>query len=64
MKLSIILFIFLSLLSFSYENSKKQCEVQYTMCQNQCYMIKLAKALPQCLARCSGSYAKCLRNIK
>ncbi len=65
MKLSIILFIFLSLLSFSYENTKKQCEVQYTMCQNLCKNTKmLSKVIPQCLARCSGKYIDCLRNIK
>ena len=64
MKLSIILLIFLSLLSFSYQDSKKKCEVQYTMCQNQCQRIMISKVLPQCLARCSGSYVICLRNIK
>ncbi len=64
MKLSIILFIFLSLLSFSYEDDndkKKQCLDQYTICLIKCTCF--VKIRPQCMKRCSESYMQCMKNI-
>ena len=61
MKLSIILLIFLSLLSFSYQDSKKKCEIQYKLCNNRCAQILLALYRSKCMTRCSELYMQCIK---
>ena len=61
MKLSIILFIFLSLLSFSYEDDKKKCESQYKICNGRCSQILLALYRSKCMTRCSELYMQCIK---
>ena len=63
MKLSIILFIFLSLLSFSYED-KPPCNVRLNICQKNCHHLTFVEYRPKCLARCYEAYQQCLKNRK
>ena len=63
MKLSIILFIFLSLLSFSYED-KPPCNVRLNICQKNCHHLTFVEYRPKCLDRCNEAYQQCLKNRK
>ncbi len=63
MKLSIILFIFLSLLSFSYEE-RPPCYVRYNICKKTCYQLTHTEHRPKCLNRCEEAYIQCLKNPK
>ena len=58
MKFSIFLFLIISLFSFSYEISKRQCEMKYTSGKAGC-LGGFYGAL--CKSQCQTSYYNCLK---
>jgi hypothetical protein len=58
MKFSIFLFLIISLFSFSYESTKRQCEMKYTNCKAGC-LGGFYGAL--CKSQCQTSYYNCLK---
>ncbi len=58
MKFSIFLFLIISLFSFSYETTKRQCEMRYINCKAGC-LGGWNGAL--CKSQCQSTYYNCLK---
>ncbi len=64
MKFAFFLYLFLSLIAFTYEVTAATCNSRKTACINRCNKNQTGVAQFKCKFSCNTDYAKCLKNVK
>ena len=64
MKFAFFLYLFLSLIAFTYEVSAAVCKTRKTNCLSSCNKNKTGLALIKCRYSCNSNYSNCIKTAK